>query len=589
MGYSMTFYIRGVFKIDRVYSEVRKHKLLVIIPSMAMILSLVLDFFNPLITRAIIDRVVTGGERNLLLPYIAGLFGVTMSRAVLGYTKEYLFDLFSTKVVIRLKDDTYRHIMKLSFKYFDSMNTGELMSRMSEDVENVWNAVAFGLRLIVEDALYFILALGLLTYFNWKLTLICLTIMLPIAFIAVQLEKRSTKSYEEISDHIAKLNTTAQENIAGVRLVKAFSRERHEIGKFFEMNRKNFELNSRQTKIMSDYFPPIELLTNLAVVAMVAFGGYFVTTGEMTLGTLVAFSTYIWNLIWPLRDMGWLINLASQNKSSLGKLEKIFAEEPSISDSDAAEDLAISGKVEFRDLSFSYGGENVLEDISFMASAGSTVAIMGTTGSGKSSLTGLIGRYYEFQSGDLFVDDIPVREITLESLRRSMSVVPQDTFLFSDTIENNVRLGRRDATDAEVSEALELACADFVDELMDGPATVIGERGVGLSGGQKQRIAIARAIIRRSPIMILDDATSALDMDTEYRLLRNLKHLPSKSTLFIIAHRISAVKNADLILMMEDGRIIERGTHEELVARGGAYYEVYREQFKDFDSLKEGA
>jgi len=509
---------------------------------MAMILSLVLDFFNPLITRAIIDRVVIGGERHLLLPFIAGLFGVTMSRAVLGYTKEYLFDLFSTKVVIRLKDDTYRHIMKLSFKYFDTMNTGELMARMSEDVENVWNAVAFGLRLIVEDALYFVLALGLLTYFNWKLTLICLTIMLPIAWIAVQLEKRSTKSYEEISDHIAKLNTTAQENIAGVRLVKAFSRERHEIGKFFEMNRKNFELNSKQTKIMSDYFPPIELLTNLAVVAMVAFGGFFVTSGEMTLGTLVAFSTYIWNLIWPLRDMGWLINLASQNKSSLGKLEKIFKEEPSIRSLETAADLSISGKVEFRDLSFSYGGENVLEDISFTANAGSTVAIMGTTGSGKSSLTGLIGRYYEFQTGSLLIDDVPIRDITLESLRRNMSVVPQDTFLFSDTIENNVRLGRRDATDTEVIEALDLACADFVGELSEGPATIIGERGVGLSGGQKQRIAIARAIIRRSPIMILDDATSALDMDTEYKLLRNLKHLPSKSTLFIIAHRISDSK-----------------------------------------------
>lgn len=573
--------------MDKIYPVMRRHKMLIFIPSLAMVLALGLDFFNPLLTRAIVDRVIIGGERELMVPIIGALLAVTLVRAVLGYTKEYLFDYFSTKVIAQLKDDTFSHILSQNFKYFDTMNTGELMSRMSEDVENVWNAVGYGIRLIIENILYFLLAFFVLMYFHWQLTLICLVIMLPVGYIAVQLEKKSTRNFEEISDHIAQLNTTAQENIAGVRLVKAFSRERHEISKFFGMNQRNYELNNEQAEITAKYFPPIEFLTNLSVVAMIGFGGYFVITDSMTVGTLVAFSTYIWNLIWPLRELGWLINLASQNKSSLGKLRKIYEVHPEITDKEDAVDLEVDGNIEFRNVTFSYGEQTILEDVSFSAKAGDTVAIMGTTGSGKSSLTGLIGRYYDFQDGDILVDGVSIRDISLDSLRKNMAIVPQDTFLFSESIENNVKFGKKDATKEEVENALSLACADFVMDFEEGLDTVIGERGVGLSGGQKQRIAIARAIIRKSPIMVLDDATSALDMDTEYNLLRNLRNLPERKTLFIIAHRISAVKNADLILFMEDGRVAERGTHEELIARGGRYYDVYREQFKDFDSLME--
>lgn len=558
-----------------------------IFPTLCLILSLVLDAANPFLNKMIIDKAFPEKNSKLLFLILAGLIFVTLSRAIFGFYKEYIFDKVGLNVFQDLKDMLFNHMQSLHFKYFDNMNTGELMSRLGEDLENIWRSLAFGFRLLIESGLNFLLALVILGFTNFKLTVIILIILLPIAYFAVSFEKKIDKNFEEISDHTAVLNTTAQENIAGVRLVKAFAREKHEIQKFFTKNKKNYDLNNEQAVIISNNFPLIELLTSLAVIAMICIGAFFVVKKQMTLGDLAIFSGFVWNMIWPLRELGWLMNMAAQFNASTKKVLHIMDTKSEVFDKENLKHIKIKGDVEFKNVTFAYNDEVVLKNVSFKSKAGDTVAIMGTTGSGKSSITSLIGRYYNYQSGEVLIDGVNNNDILLDDLRSSMSIVPQDTFLFSDTIRNNIKFGNREASDEDIKKAIKLACADFIFNFEEGLDTLVGERGVGLSGGQRQRIAIARAIVRKSPILVLDDSTSALDMETEYSLLKNLKSINTKTTTFIIAHRISAVKNADLIIYMENGEVKELGTHDELVKKHGLYYEVYEEQFKDFDSLKE--
>ncbi len=573
--------------MKRVMNYVFRYKLILLVPSISMLLVIIACMFEPYFQKLFIDKVIANGERNLIPYLIGGILIINIIKALFGYIKEYLFDYLSVKVTKDLKEDLFNHIQRLPFKYFDTMNTGELMSRIGEDVENIWRTISFGLRLFFENALYFIFSTVILFYLNWKLALACLVIMLPIALIAMKLEKKMLDSFEQISDQGAIINTTAQENIAGVRLVKAFGREKHEILKFLKMNKQNYKLNMEQAKIIADFFPPIELLTNISLVIMVALGGMLVITKEISLGTLVAFSGYIWNLIWPMRMLGWLTNMIAQNNASANKIFKIMDIDPAIKDSDnPLSPASLKGNIKFKNVSFKYREEEILKNVDLDIPAGSTVALMGTTGSGKTSIINLLGRYYDVSEGKVLIDGIDVRNIKLDILRNAISIVPQDVFLFSDTIEENIRFGNRNATDEELLHASTLACAsEFISELSDGYATIIGERGLGLSGGQKQRISIARALVRKAPILILDDATSALDMETEFQLLKNLNTLNNSSTVFIIAHRISAVKNADIILFLDNGQVVEKGTHEELLKLKGKYYEVYKEQFKDFETI----
>ena len=573
--------------MKRVMNYVFRYKLILLVPSISMLLVIIACMFEPYFQKLFIDKVIANGERNLIPYLIGGILIINIIKALFGYIKEYLFDYLSVKVTKDLKEDLFNHIQRLPFKYFGTMNTGELMSRIGEDVENIWRTISFGLRLFFENALYFIFSTVILFYLNWKLALACLVIMLPIAIIAMKLEKKMLDSFEQISDQGAIINTTAQENIAGVRLVKAFGREKHEILKFLKMNKQNYKLNMEQAKIIADFFPPIELLTIISLVIMVALGGALVITKEISLGTLVAFSGYIWNLIWPMRMLGWLTNMIAQNNASANKIFKIMDIDPAIKDSDnPLSPASLKGNIKFKNVSFKYREEEILKNVDLDIPAGSTVALMGTTGSGKTSIINLLGRYYDVSEGKVLIDGIDVRNIKLDILRNAISIVPQDVFLFSDTIEENIRFGNRNATDEELLQASTLACAsEFISELSDGYATIIGERGLGLSGGQKQRISIARALVRKAPILILDDATSALDMETEFQLLKNLNTLNNSATVFIIAHRISAVKNADIILFLDNGQVVEKGTHEELLKLKGKYYEVYKEQFKDFETI----
>ncbi|MGM9988503.1 MAG: ABC transporter ATP-binding protein [Bacillaceae bacterium] len=576
--------------MKRVLHYVLNYKGLLFIGSISMLIVIGVDHLIPYLQKVIIDNGIIEGNGSIVISALVGILIISAIKAGLGYVKEYYYDLLGAKVHVDLKNELFHHLQSFEFKYFDNMNTGELMARIGEDIENIWQTIGFGLRLFVENIIYFILSTIILFYLNWKLALACIVIMIPIGYLAMRLEKKLGQCYGEISDQTAEINTAAQENIAGVRLVKAFAREKHEILKFLKMNRTYYDLNMKLAKTMRSYFPPIEFLSNLSLVIMIILGGYFVLKREMTIGELVAFSGYIWNLIWPMRNLGWLMDILSKNQASAKKIFNILDRGSEIATKKNAYDpKEIHGEITFDNVSFQYNNETVLRNINLHIPAGSKVAIMGTTGAGKSSLLNLIGRYYDVTDGQILIDGINVKDYNLQTLRKNMSIVMQDTFLFSDTIENNVKLGNRDASEEEMRHICQTACClDFIDRLDDGFQTEVGERGIGLSGGQKQRISIARALLRRAPILILDDATSALDMETEYELLNNLNKYFSQSTTFVIAHRISAVKNADIILFVENGEVVEQGNHESLLMKKGKYYEVYKEQFKDYEMVESG-
>jgi len=596
IGHCISFEFRLVYVLShlggiclrRLFKIMKQHWWKYSLAIVFMIVSIVLDMYNPFLVGEIIDRVIKNGEFDYLNNALLLIAAITISRAVLGYIKEYGFDSVSSTVILDLRQKLFDHIQKLSFSFFDNNNTGELMSRIKDDTENVMDAICFGIMLFLEQIIYLAFASAIMFSISWKLAIISLITMPVIEYIVFKFESEIGETYEKISDQRAVLNTTAQQNISGVRVVKAFGREKYEIDKFLKQNEENYNINFKRAKILARYNPTIEFLSNVVIVLVVSFGGFFVIGGELSLGKLVAFSNYVYMLIWPIRNMGWLTNVIAQCLASIKKIENIFDEKPTIKNCEnPKKPEKAEGHVVFEDVSFEFNGEYVLKDININAKAGSTVAIMGATGAGKSSLINLIGRYYDCSKGCVYFDGIDVKELDLAYLRKNVAVVMQDTFLFSDTIEQNIKFGVNNVTDEEFMAAARDAMVDeFVSQLPQGYETVIGERGIGLSGGQKQRISIARAFLQDAKVLILDDATSALDMETEYLIQKALEKRKG-ITCFIIAHRISAVKNADQILYFEDGKIVERGTHNELLALKGRYYETYREQYRDYvDALE---
>ncbi|WBW97915.1 ABC transporter ATP-binding protein [Oceanirhabdus sp. W0125-5] len=575
--------------MKKILNYISKYWTSYIIPVMCMLLGIGLDMLNPKITGMFIDDVIRNGKYDLTTKLLIGIIGIAISRSIFMYVKHYRFDKTSSLISRDLKKDLFNHIQSLSFSYFDKKNTGELMSRVDSDVDRIWETIGFGLALFIENILYFIIASICLFSISWKLTLIALIPMPLLAFTAMKLEKEIDQTFEDISDNTSEMNTIAQENLAGVRLVKAFAREKHELSKFFKYNKTSHDLSIKKFKVFGKYFPLFDFLSNICILLVIVIGGIFVIKGNLSVGELVQFNLYAWMIIWPMRMLGWLSNMIAQANASSKKIFKIMDTEPEIKNKlNAIELNNMKGHIKFNNVTFKYDDEEILKGINLDIAPGSTVAIMGSTGSGKSTLTNLIGRYYDTTEGSVTIDGFNVKDLHLNTLRSQMAVVPQDVFLFSESIEENIKFACPSATLNDVKSACEKACAkDFIESLEEKYDTVIGERGIGLSGGQKQRLSIARALIKNSKILVLDDSTSALDMDTEFQLLKNIYDHCAHMTTIIIAHRISAVKNADMIVIMEDGKIAEYGNHTSLIAKGGKYYDIYREQFKDLGLCEE--
>lgn len=572
----------GIFK-----DYISKRIVFLIVPILAMIIVLGIDSFFPYLQKIFVDDILLGSNKSKLGLFFGIFLGLSLLRGILGYIKEFLFDKFSLNVSKEIRMDLFKKIQSFEFSFFDSTNTGELMSRIGEDVDIVWETISYGLRLLIEGIILFIISVTIMMSMSPSLTIICLVILLPVGVLAILVNKKFHRNYSKISDKVADINFMAQQDIAGIRLVKAFAREKYETEKFLKVNKDYYDLNITQARILSNFLPVIDLLTNLTPVAMIIYGGYLVIKGNITMGTLLAFSSYILNLSFCVKNIGGLVNMMSQNRASMDKIFNILKRKPQITSMENSYDPdKIKGEIEFKNVSFRYNEEEVLKKINLKIPAGSTVAIMGETGCGKSSILSLIGRHYDVSSGEVLIDGVNVKKWNLDSLRENMAVVFQDTFLFSDSIKDNIDFGGNKNED-EIIEAAKDSCAyDFIKEMPEGFETEVGERGLGLSGGQKQRLAIARALVRKTPILILDDATSALDMETEFNVLKNLSKKQDKATTFIIAHRISGVKDADIILFMKDGEVVEMGDHESLLKKKGYYYSVYCHQFQDLEFIQ---
>lgn len=570
--------------MKKLTTHIREHLGAYLLATFSLVTCTSLDMLSPQLTKSIIDDVIGKGEIHKLSYLLLGILGIGIARFIFGYIKEFLFDKTGARIAANMRSDLFKHVQKLSPEFFDRTGTGELMSRVKDDVDRIWDGITYVGMLVIEVVIHVSLVLFCMYRLNWKLALLPTICMAFCGFLAVYLEKKLDKVYEDISDENAKLNTVAEENLGGVRTVKAFAREKFEINKFLSHNNRYYELNMQQSKVFVKYHPLFSAITKLLPLLVLLVGGYFVIYEDFSLGSLGAFVEYSNNIVWPMEMVGWLANSVSSAFSSNKKIKKIYGEVPSIKESETPTVLPeVKGKITFEGVGFKRGERQILEDISFNVEAGETLGIMGATGSGKSSITHLLMRLYDNESGRILLDDVDIKDLTLNQLRGSIAPVTQDVFLFSDTIAENVSLGQKDVI---TKETMEQACVDaqassFIEKLSDGYDTVIGERGVGLSGGQKQRISIARALAKKTPVLILDDSTSALDMETEHAIWQTLNKL-NGITKLIVAHRISAVRHANQIIYLKDGQIAERGTHEELLAKKGLYYETCMAQYGEF-------
>ena len=547
----------------------------------SMVTAIALDMLYPKITQKIVDDVILGGQMEILTKLLTGIVLIGIGRSIFGYCKEFTFDFLSSKIGAEMRKDLFNHIQTLSMRYFDDTNTGELMARVKDDVDKIQNALGYVGMLLIEVTIHVVFVLYCMFSLNWKMAFLPVTVMLCCAVVAIIMERKLDKVYEDISEENAVLTTVAEENLAGVRTVKAFAREDYEIKKFLSHNERYYNLNITQSKVLVRYYPLFQFVGKVLPVAITILGGISVMNGNMSLGALVAYVEYSRNCTWPMEMMGWLTNDLSSAVASYKKIKKIYEVKPEIEDSRNVVTLDhVSGNVEFDHVSFKLDGKQILSDISFSVKEGKTLGIMGATGSGKSSIINMLHRFYDTTEGSVRLDGVDIRKISLRQLRRSVAVVLQDVFLFSDTIEENIKMGNRNTMqmDEIKSAAASAQASSFIEKMDEQYETVIGERGVGLSGGQKQRISIARALSKHSPILVMDDSTSALDMETEHEIQKTLNSLKD-TTKIIIAHRISAVCHADEIIYLQDGRIAERGTHEELLAKKGLYYDTYMAQY----------
>ena len=559
-----------------------EHRLAFGLAILAMIISISLDMLSPKLTQSMIDDVLLGGHMDLLTPLLLAYVGVGVGRFIFQYVKEYTFDLTGSKIAAQIRRAVFCHVQSLSTEFFDRTGTGELMSRIKDDVDHIWDGLTYVGMLMIEVIIHTSIVLFCMYSLNWKLAILPTIGMAASAVIAIYMEHRLDSVYESISEENATLNTVAEENLAGVRTVKAFAREKYEIGKFLSHNQRYYELNMEQSNIFVKYHPYISLISKILPISVLLFGGVQVMQGEFTLGELSAFFAYSNNIVWPMEMLGWLTNSLSYAVASNRRIQKLYEEKPAVKDPETPVVLpSVKGQITFEHVSFHKADQHeILHDISFTVKPGKTVGIMGTTGAGKSSLIYLLQRLYDVTDGAIYLDGVNIKDLSLHQLRGAMSFVMQDVFLFSDTILENVKLGKKDTlTLSSIKEASRRAQASsFIEKMESQYDTVIGERGIGLSGGQKQRITIARALARKAPVLVLDDSTSALDMETEQCIHDTLRELKD-TTKIIIGHRISAVCHADEILILENGQIVERGTHDELLAKKGHYYQTFVAQY----------
>lgn len=545
-----------------------------------------LGLVYPNLLRYLIDDVITQKQFELV-PRLALVVVVVVSmKGMFQFLHGLCGGRLGNRVAYHLRNALYNKLQYLSFQYYDQARTGDLMSRLTADLEAIRQFIGFGFAQLLNVMLMLVFGMGMMFSINWKLALLTMITMPFLAFTAIRFEGKIHPAFRLVRQSLSTMTTAVQENITGVRTVKSFAREPHEVTKFSARNEDYKAMNIETSGIWAKYFPIMEILANLSVVTLLGVGGYMVIENTITLGELVACFSLIWYIIGPMWGLGFHINNFTQTKASGEKILEVLNHYMHVKDqqeSIALKSEHVKGHVRFDHVTFSYPEKQpALYDFSVDAPPGSVIGLLGSTGSGKTTVISLLMRAYNVKEGRVMLDSQDIRSLQVESYRNQIATVFQETFLFSSTIRNNIAYGRKDVTMDDIIRAAKLSKAhDFIMELPEGYDTVVGERGLGLSGGQKQRIAIARALIKDPKILVLDDATSAVDMETEHEIQAGFGEVMKGRTTFIIAHRISSLKHADEIIVLDKGRIVQRGTHQDLLQQEGLYRQTYDIQYAD--------
>ena len=567
-----------------IFGYINKYKIRFYFAFVAVLISSLISMINPYLSGKLVDEVIMKNKLNMLIYILGIMILVTVIKAIIRYTYQMTFERVSQNVIFEIRQQMYNKLQELDLDYYNKTRTGDIMARMTGDMDAIRHFVAWVMYNIFENVTVFIFAIGSMFIINAKFTIFMFLLTPIVAYCAYKMTIESNPIFYDIREQFSKLNTVVQENISGNRVVKAFAKEKYEISKFEERNKSYMDSNMDLAKVTQKYMPILNGLSNMFTVVMILVGGILIINDKLTIGELVMFNGLIWAINNPMNMVGWLINDVQRFIAASRKIRILLSEETKIKNPvDGIKPKKINGEIEFRNVNFEYGYETVLKNINFHIKPGQRVAIFGQTGSGKSTIINLIERFYDVTSGEILIDGVNVKEYDIHPLRKNISISMQDVFLFSNTIEDNIRYGIPEVENSRIAWAAEMSDADnFINKLSESYGTIVGERGVGLSGGQKQRITLARSIIKDPSILILDDTTSALDVETEAVIQKNLNTIYKDKTTFIIAHRISSIKNSDLILVLDNGEIVESGTHEELINAHGHYYEVYKEQYGEY-------
>lgn len=563
------------------FSFLKKYRSWMLLGILLTTIIAALSIVNPYISGIIVDDVITAGNYDLLPKLIACLLAVTLVTSILRFLYQLVFETASQGTLYDMRSKVYRKLLEEDFAFYNKKRTGDLMSRQTGDMDAIRHFVAYVIYAVYQNVLLFIFALLMIFTVNVKLAL-CMLVVLPFTALATFKQSKEVRpAFQRNRNCFSSLNAFVQENVSGNRVVKAFAKEEFEKEKFQVENDKFKDAQIKASRVWMKYVPIFEILAYALTIVLMLYGGYMVVQEEITLGDLVKVNGYLWMLNMPLRMAGWWVNDIQNFFTSVEKIYATYSEEPKVHTPRTGGIFEkIRGDVEFKNVCYRADDEDIVTNINFKVKAGQTVGIIGSTGAGKSTLMNLLCRFYDTTSGQVLVDGRDVRDMDLYNLRDNIGMAMQDVFLFSDTIEGNIAYGRPNCSFEEVKHAAIMADANhFICAMPDGYDTIVGERGVGLSGGQKQRISLARALLKDPSILILDDTTSAVDMETESYIQTQLKSIQNSCTVFIIAYRISSIKDADLILVMDNGCIIEHGTHDSLVAQGGYYAKAFHNQY----------
>lgn len=574
-------------KVDgykRLLSYLKPYKKLLILSVFFMMLVSLSNLVVPWIIKDVIDQVLENKDLGMLYIIIVVILATFFIRALTTFGHRYLMGYIGQAVIMDIRNALYHHLQRLSIAYYDRRRTGDIMSNLTNDISALQTAIVTDFITIVQESAIFIGSFGSMIYLQWKLTVLCLIIVPFVSYVIKFFGKKLHNSGKDVQETLADVTSILQETIQGVRIVRSFNRGAYEEKRFRKINKLSFTAAVRAIRQQSQMTPFVEFLAAIAVCAIIWYGGVSVIDGVMSTGELIAFLIYAINLANPTRRVAESVGNIQKSLAAADRVFSILDEQPEIQNREDAKDIEVkAGGVEARHVSFSYeAGNPVLTDLNFVAEPGQTIALVGPSGSGKTTIANLLPRFYDVTGGGIYIDGMDIRESTISSLREHIGLVPQDTLLFNTTIRENILYGRLDATDEEVWEAVKAANAEkFIRGLPNGIETKVGDRGLVLSGGQRQRIAIARAILKDPAILILDEATSALDTESEKIVQDALEKLMVGRTSFVIAHRLSTVKNADQIFVLNNGHIEESGTHNELMREGGLYYELYTMSMKE--------